>query len=235
LDIIQKRFEKLYDVATDLHYRTPTVDQSFKEDRVWGEQALIQWRVSCESLLRDVFGESHPVVTRFQETIQQRFAGVPPTSFDLLMNKHSQLMPIFSSAKEQYEGGYLFDVQNLVHAEVFSSELEQAEHFLKNKYDVAAAVTAGVVLETTIKKLCTQQSPPVDLTGSNGKGKKTDTLISDLKTAGVYNEAVVKQLRRWMNVRNDAAHGTRGNGEFDDGEIRRMIDGGQDFVAKHMN
>ncbi len=190
-------------------------------------EAIDQWVVSVKSLLHQVFGPDMPTYVDFYEATRSSYG-----------NGHYRfrvLNSVFRSAKEQFEGGYLFDVQNLVHAEVFSNELEQAEHFLNNKYDVAAAVTVGVVLETTIKKLCTLQSPPIDLHGSNDKGKKTDTLITDLKTAGVYNEAVAKQLRAWMNVRNDAAHGTRGNGEFDEGEIRRMIDGVQDFVAKHMN
>ena len=114
---------------------------------VIAEEKTDKWTVSVKSLLFSIFGADHPVYKTFEKAVSGK-------------NIHSvfkSLRSVFESAKEQYEGGYLFDVQNLVHAEVFSTELEQAEHFLKNKHDVAAAVTAGVVLETTIKKMCNQQ------------------------------------------------------------------------------
>lgn len=228
MDRIQKRFDELREQVAGLSSNNPPV-QIVSEIK-GAEHGVSMWNQSARALIAQVFPAGHPTRLSFDETASASWATDYPETCRFM-----QLLPIFDSAKEQYEGGYVFEVQNLVHAEVFSNELEQAEHFLKNKYDVAAAVTAGVVLETTIKKLCTLQSPPIDLIGSNGRGKNTDTLISELKAANVYSEAVAKQLRAWMNVRNDAAHGTRGNGDFDEGEIRRMIDGVQDFVAKHMN
>ena len=82
---------------------------------------------------------------------------------------------------------------------------------------------------------CEDRTPPIDLAKGNGKPKATDTLVSELKSAGEFHEATAKQLRAWMNVRNDAAHGTRGNGQFSDGEISRMIEGIATFVAAHLS
>ena len=43
--------------------------------------------------------------------------------------------------------GYLNSVRNLVQAEVFESELDQARELLSGGYSSAAAVVAGVVLD----------------------------------------------------------------------------------------
>ena len=230
MDRIQKRFDELFADVKKIDETITTTKESGRRSTITRTRLntplLNQWVTSVKALLYRLLGDSDPTYLDFDKHTNRRGTEA--------YIRFQRLRPLFMSAKEQFEGGYLFDVQNLIHAEVFSNELELAELFLKKKYEVAAAVTAGVVLETTIKKLCTQQSPPISLTGNTGKGKKTDTLISDLKNATTINEAVAKQLRAWMNVRNDAAHGTRGNGDFDKGEIRRMIDGVQDFVAKHM-
>ena len=42
----------------------------------------------------------------------------------------------------------------LVQGDVFDSELEQASELLASQYTVAAAVIAGVVLETSLREMC---------------------------------------------------------------------------------
>ena len=53
---------------------------------------------------------------------------------------------VFLAAKEDFEGGYLSSIKTLVQAEVFDSELEQANELFSSGYHTAAAVIAGVVL-----------------------------------------------------------------------------------------
>jgi hypothetical protein len=129
------------------------------------------------------------------------------------------------SAKEQFEGGYLFNVRNLVHASIFSDELEQAEHFLESQYKVPAAVIAGTVLETTLRELC-EQHPETEV-------GKADAMISAIAKQGIVNKMRADQLRAWMKIRNSAAHGKPD--EFEDSDVARMIQGIRDFVAQHMN
>lgn len=50
------------------------------------------------------------------------------------------------AAREEIEGGNLTSVRNLVHA-----ELEHARELLRSGYTMAAAVVAGVVLETMLR------------------------------------------------------------------------------------
>jgi len=231
MDRIQQRFDELEEEAKNIdgHIGGPQPDGSIavivgKLHPSILEARVKQWRLSCITLLDRVFGKATNTYKEFVE--YSDFFESSPDFFRFLL-------PIFRSAKAEYEGGYLFDIRNLVHAEVFSDELEQAGHFLHSGYEVAAAVTTGVVLETTIKKLCDQHA--ICVKDQNGKDIQTDTLISDLKKANAYNEAVTKQLRAWMGVRNDAAHGKRKDGDFEQGEVSRMIQGVGDFVAKQMS
>ncbi|QDU58866.1 DUF4145 domain-containing protein [Aeoliella mucimassa] len=114
----------------------------------------------------------------------------------------------------------------LVHAEVFSDELEQADHFLASGYKTPAAVTAGVVLETTLRKLCEQ-------TDNVEASEKLNKMNDDLAKANVYNKMRADQVRAWAKIRNSAAHGHPG--EFEDGDVKLMIQGVRDFVANQLS
>jgi hypothetical protein len=57
-----------------------------------------------------------------------------------------KLKVVFDTAREDFEGGYLISFRNLVQAEVFESELDQAKELQSAGYKVAAAVIAGVIL-----------------------------------------------------------------------------------------
>ena len=64
------------------------------------------------------------------------------TSYRVLL----RLQAILLAAKDDYEGGYLNKIRDLIQAEVFESELEQAQELFRADYLSAAAVIAGVVL-----------------------------------------------------------------------------------------
>ena len=178
---------------------------------------LVQWRTSTLSLLSRVFSEAS---TTFKE-----FNRITTSSVDNLHSYFDNLRSIFQSAKSDYEGGYLFDVRNLLNAEVFSDELGQAKHFLNANYKVAAAVIAGTVLETSLRTLC-EQHPTLS------PSDKLNKMNDDLAKEGVYNALRKKQVTAWADIRNSAAHGKPD--EFEPADVDRMIDGVRDFVAAQL-
>lgn len=248
MDRIRKRFEELASQADSIikgsSLRVGVIDTPWVSGMPKqlppqipdiDKHKVTQWRTSVASFLERLFGKGAATTVRFENAAKQHDQDQRSSSNVNYLDLFKKERAIFLSAKEEFEGEYLFEIKNLVHAEVFSNELDQAEHFLGSGYDVAAAVTAGVVLETTLKKLCEQRTPPIALTKTSGKPVQTDTLITELKSNNAFNEATAKQLRAWMNIRNDAAHGTRGNGQFSQGEIARMIEGINSFVATHIS
>lgn len=112
----------------------------------------------------------------------------------------------------------------MIQAEVFDTELEQAQEFLRLNYKVPAAVIAGVVLETTIRELCTRNQLP------HGK---LDKMNADLAKAGVYNGIVQKRITHLAAVRNSAAHGN--DAEFKTYDVGAMIGEIEQFLALHLS
>ena len=109
-----------------------------------------------------------------------------------------RLKAVFLAAKEDFEGGHLRSLRSLVHAEVFDDELEQARELQASGYKAAAAVVAGVVLETTLQKLCGDRGIPV---------ATLDKMNADLAKAGVYDKLIQKRVTMLADIRNKAALG----------------------------
>jgi RiboL-PSP-HEPN len=133
------------------------------------------------------------------------------------------LKAVFNAAKEDFEGGYLSTTRSLAQAEVFDDELEQARELQSKGYKDAAAVVAGVVLETTLRELCTRAGI------SHGK---LDKMNSDLAKAGVYNVLNQKRITTLADIRNSAAHGKLDN--FTPDDVDNMIRDVEKFVADHV-
>lgn len=130
---------------------------------------------------------------------------------------------VFLAAREDFEGGYLSSVRTLVQAEVFDSELEQAEELLKGGCVTAAAVIAGVVLETALRELCDRASIPYG---------KLDKMNVDLVKAGIYNKLVQKRITAHADIRNSAAHGKPE--EFTEQDVSAMLQEVGRFLADHL-
>lgn len=133
-----------------------------------------------------------------------------------------RMKAIFEAAQEDYDGGLFNTVRSLVQAEVFSNELEQANELLSAGYKSAAAVIAGVVLETNMRQLCADNG--IDIASLN---KMND----DLTKAGAYSLLVKKQLTALADIRNNAAHGNPE--KFDEKDVKEMITKVSDFIVTY--
>jgi len=174
---------------------------------------LLNWVVKAKSLLSNVCGEKSHHMMVFIEAEK-------PLAYSNNFETLQRVKAVFLAAKEDYEGGYLNTVRNLVQAEVFGSELEQAVELLHAGYASAAAVISGVVLETTIRNLCTDH----DITHG-----KLDKMNADLAKAGVYNSLQQKRITAMAGIRNAAAHGD--TAKFNPGDVKGMIDDVERFLA----
>lgn len=179
--------------------------------------ALLGWEVKAKSLLSNACGETSHHVNAFIEAEK-------PVSFSNNFEELGRVKAVFLAAKEDFEGGYLNSVRNLVQSEVFGSELEQASELLSAGYASAAAVIAGVVLETTVRNLCTEHE--ID----HGK---LDKMNADLAKAGIYNVLQQKRITAMAGIRNAAAHGDVE--KFNPGDVRGMIDDVERFLAARLH
>jgi len=162
----------------------------FPGDRIDGE-ALLNWKVKVRNLLSSACG-------RESEHYRSFVNAEEPSMYRTNFMELKDLKAVFLAAKEDYEGGYITSIRALIQAEVFSTELEQARELLASQYLSAAAVVAGVVLETSLRQLCVDKGIPAG---------KLDKMNADLAKAGTYHLLVQKRITAIADIRNNAAHG----------------------------
>lgn len=197
---LEQRFIELTEQLETIK-ATATDDSGKKIDN----DIFLGWKVKVKNLFVSACGENSQHFKAFEK------AEVPYTmesNYYVL----KRLSAIFLATKEDFEGGYLSSLKNLIQAEVFESELEQASELLKNGYKLASAVIAGVVLETALRDLCTTHSLPIG---------KLDTMNGQLAKAGIYNKLQQKRITAIADIRNSAAHGKPD--EFTDSDVENMI------------
>jgi hypothetical protein len=217
ISVLAKRFSELVVQleaveATKRHQAS----EYFPGDYV-DNDGFLGWRVKARSLISKACGEDSPHYKQFIKSENSGFIG--KTNYDLL----KELKAVFRAAKEDYEGGYLNSVRNLVQAEVFGSELDQAKELLSANYKTAAAVIAGVVLETTMRQLCIDEGIP------HGK---LNRMNDDLTKAGTYSTLVQKRITALADIRNNAAHGNPE--KFKDSDVSDMITYIESFVSERL-
>lgn len=177
---------------------------------------LLNWKVKVRNLLSKVCGEESQYFRQFEKHEK----GLP---YETNYHIFKSLKSIFLAAKEDFEGGYLSSTKMLIQADVFDSELEQATELLNSGYSTAAAVIAGVVLETAFRELCDRKGI---LHG------KLDKMNADLAKAGVYNKLIQKRITALADIRNSAAHGK--TNEFTEQDVTDMIKEVGQFLANNL-
>lgn len=203
---IKKRFSELSDQLADVE-RTMQVkysEFSGSYEQVDPEKFL-NWCVKARSLIANACGEE---LVHYKSFVKAE----EPHSYAGNYENLKELRAVFSAAREDFEGGYLIPLRNLVQAEIADSELEQARELHKSGYVSAAAVVAGVVLETTLRTLCDSHGL------SHGK---LDKMNADLAKAGQYNALMQKRITALAAIRNSAAHGK--SGDFTADDVATMI------------
>ncbi len=149
-------------------------------------------------------------------------------------NLGAHVRPIYGAIqalKADVAAGYMRSLQELVHADLFSDFLESAAYFLDEGHKDAAAVLVGGVLENHLRLLCRKHGVVLEAPNAKGvmKPKMGDALNVDLKSHGVYNLSVQKQITAWQGIRNDAAHGNYN--EYTAEQVKLMLDGVRQFIS----
>lgn len=209
---IQKRFAELNEQLTQLQSNITMKGAPGKglQTEHLPPNLILNWSVKVKTLL------GRTCSNYLQEFIDAERTQV----LDFGLARFERMTAVFNGAKEDFEGGYLNSLRNLVQADVFTSELEQAGELLTAGYTSAAAVIAGVVLETTIRNLCTDRGI------AHGP---LDRMNADLTKANTYNSIQQKRITAMAGIRNSAAHGK--TDEFSPGDVKGMIDDVERFLA----
>ncbi len=217
-DIYKQRFAELnQQMEVALASKRPEYNEFLGGQLIEIESnTLLEWKVKARNLLSKACG---PESEHFKEFLKHENPGTYETNLSVL----ETLKAIFLAAREDYEGGYMRTTRSLVQADVFGSELEQAQELRQAGYKSPAAVVAGIVLETSLRELCDR----------NGIAHaKLDKMNADLTKAGVYNAILQKRITALAGIRNAAAHGEPE--KFTDQDVDVMIRDVERFIADHL-
>jgi hypothetical protein len=126
--------------------------------------------------------------------------------------------------------GHLDSFEELIRGDLFASLLEQAGELVSGHYRLAAAVLAGASLEEHVRGLARRHG--IAMEDARGAPQKAAMLNDALKQAGVYGKIWWANVAAWQRTRNAAAHGDADFASQSDDDIRRMIEGIREFIAK---
>jgi len=158
------------------------------------------------------------------------------TSFKIAIQHHGAnnysaiptLLGIIKSLKIAYEGGFLQNVQELIHADLFLDFLEMAEYLLQEGFKDPAAMMLGGVLEEHLRKLCQKNSIETSI---NDRPKKAQGMNDDLAKSGVYSKLDLKSVTAWLDLRNEAAHAKYD--EYTSEQVEIAVRGIRDFISRY--
>lgn len=136
--------------------------------------------------------------------------------------KFEQQLAILKAISSRFESS-LFDIKQLVQADLFDSELEAARELMKHGFMRAAGAVAGVVLEKHLAQVAQNH---------NIKTRKTNPTISDfndlLKNDGVLDTPSWRQIQRLGDIRNLCDHNK--NRDPTKEEVIELVDGVEKFT-----
>ena len=119
---------------------------------------------------------------------------------ELVAAKLQNQLGILDSIQRRFQSS-LFDMRQMVQADVFDSELEEATHLARKGFTRAAGSLAGVVLERHLGQVVTNHSIKFQ--------KKTPTIseLNDaLKDNGTLDIPTWRQIQRLGDIRNFCSH-----------------------------
>lgn len=206
--IVKRRFEELTEKAEKV--------QAARETTEYGGHTIPggpfhEWATNVQSLLARTLGPTSVHCQNFDKLAGQ-FRGYE--------HEFENCRAVFMAAREDYEGGYLFNVTALAKADALADAFSQGRELLRAGYKDPACVLARVALEVALKELAHEHGTPFG---------KLERMNAELCKANVYNMAKQKQITAWADIGNKAAHGQWD--QYDKNDARAMLDGVESLVA----
>lgn len=134
----------------------------------------------------------------------------------VLMRFNAQV-DILRSAERRFESR-LMDLEQIVRADLFDSEVDAARELLRNGFERASGVVVGVVLEGHLQMVCSKRTIKV--------AKKNPTIadLNDvLKNEGVVDVTTWRFIQRLGDIRNLCGHKKKRDPTPE--EVGELIDG----------
>jgi len=184
-EIFAKRFIELEKAFAALPFQSRSGGGTYVANSLWQK-----WATSVQNIIQAVFGEQSPTFKNFLKAYEHCVGN------DYEVNA---LKAIFLSAKEDFEGGYVFDVDLRISGEVFGDFISLSRQSLSEGYKDVAAVLACAALEDALKRYA--EANHIDI-----GGKAMQDVINVLKSEGLVSGPQKSILESMPKLRNAAMH-----------------------------
>jgi len=184
-DKIMERFLQLQDKSHDMRCIAGDYMGNYFERHDW-----LSWATSVEDLFKSAFGEHSAYYRNFIKVAEK---------CDGSESDVKALQSIFSSAKEAFEGGYIFDVERTISGEVLGDLVSLAKESLSEGHKDVASVLAAAALEDALKRFAKSNGLKVE-------GAVMSKVISAIKSKGLVTGAGKSMLDVMPKIRNHALH-----------------------------
>lgn len=179
---------------------------------------LMYYNDKTKSGLKHYFQNIPPTIEKGSEfvvTFDDKI--IPPEDFELAKSIFESQLAIIKACEKRFESS-LFDIRQIVQADIFESELETAKELNKKKFWRGAGAIAGVVLEGHLKQVCKNHKLTV---------KKSHPTINDcnqiLKENDIIDVPTWRFIQHLGDIRNLCDHKKESEPTSDD--IDELIKG----------
>lgn len=184
--LVEKRFEELLESTKDVKISAPnSLGYQDVDSSSW-----LKWTTNVQNLLLRVFGDTSPHYKNFLSICN---------NFRNDSSEFENAKSIFIAAKEDYEGEYLFQLDNLIMGEILGDFVFLAKIALKDGNKDVAAVLASAALEDALKKYASKNKLDVN-------NKAMQEVVSALKSKGLVGGAQKSLLDTMPKLRDYAMH-----------------------------
>lgn len=149
-----------------------------------------RWATSAQSLIRAVYGEASPQYENFVEAYSACTGGEQGVL---------TLRGLFLAARDDFDGGYVFNVDLRVSGEVFGNFIALAKQAMAESHKDVAAVLACAALEDALKRFANANGLAVD-------DSTMQEVVNALKSKGLVSGAQKTLLDSMPKIRNIAMH-----------------------------
>ncbi len=184
-ELFSKRFEELKCEAESFPFEYGNYGSKYVRSGIWKK-----WATSAESLIKAVFGQDSP----YYQNCVSEFKNCNGSDYSI-----ESLQGLFMSAKEAYEGGYLFNVELSISGEIFGDFVNLAKQALNEGHKDVAAVLASAALEDALKRYAKSN-------GINVDDATMQKVIGAIKSEGLVSGARKTLLETMPKIRNCAMH-----------------------------
>ena len=163
-------------------------------------------------------------INRYTYTIQDLLTGIEvgPDTLAAAMLRLLNQLAILESVEARFESS-LFDIRQLVQADLFDSELDAARELTRSGFLRAGGAVAGVVLERHLGQVAANHGITT---------RKKNPTIGDfndiLKDGGVLDVPAWRQVQRLGDIRNLCDHNKERDPTKD--EVEELIDGVEKYT-----